>query len=177
MKSRQSRVGPGLQADAPAPHVALRPSSTGCGSLLYLPRGTRVPGNPHPRQAFSRDLVGTELCSSPDMELEPQPLWFFSPHLPPQSPPRGSASEHVPKITFTRTLTSVSVPGELNVRNVDVDALVFDPINLLCLKNTAYDSDYFKFVETCSCSSPQSVFRYNPCILVRTRIFSMCVCP
>ena len=97
MKSRQSRVGPGLQADAPTLHVALRPSSTGCGSLLYLLQGTRVPGNPHPRQAFSRDLVGTELRSSPDMELEPQPLWFFSPHPPPQSSPRGSASEHVPK--------------------------------------------------------------------------------
>ena len=64
MECGQSRVGPGLQADTPALHVALRPSSTGGGSLLYLPQGTRVPGNPHPRQALSQGLMGTELCSS-----------------------------------------------------------------------------------------------------------------
>ena len=112
------------------------------------------------------------------------PTWSWS-----LSPCGSSLHTHLPKalpvvlprnmsqnITFTRTLISASIPRELNIRNVDRDVLIFDPIDLLCLKNTAYDSDYFKFVETCSCSSPQSVFRYNPCILVRTRITSMWAC-
>lgn len=43
---------PGLQADAPALHVALRPSSTG-GSLLYLPRALGYLGIHTPRQALS----------------------------------------------------------------------------------------------------------------------------